>query len=100
MNINMFDAITAIRKTPDIMPVEVVFSHKRASKAKAVRKRCFDMIKQGERDLSVISKALKVHRSTLLVYLRELRVKGLIDVEIIRTKEAKILSVDLGANYE
>lgn len=64
-----------------------------ANKAKKIRNRCYELIKDGERDLINLASTLKVHRSTLILYLKELHEREMIVFKIGGRVKAEIVGV-------
>ena len=91
MKVSMMQAITVMNTKPefdDSMPPHCI---KNSRKAIAIREKCLELIKSGERCLTVLSAELDVHRTTLIGYLRELRDNGFI--EFTTKGGAKIVNV-------
>ena len=59
-----------------------------------IRKKCLELVRAGARCLDSLADSLKVHRTTLIHYLRELSEKGFIEFTTKGRGGAKIVSVN------
>jgi DNA-binding transcriptional ArsR family regulator len=80
MKIPMMQSIRVMNKTPDFK-VELSRScAERVAKGKSNRALCFKLIKEGERSIVKLAELVKIHKSTVLVILKEFRDGGLIEL--------------------
>ena len=93
MKIPMMQSIEAMRKKPEFEYIYSVNSVAIKNKAVAIRLKCLELIRGGERCLTALSKQLGVHRVTVRVYLKELADNGLIELVIGTGVKAQIVNV-------
>ncbi len=84
-------SIIAMNTKPEFAPIYSINTVTIKRKAIAIREKCLELIKSGERCLKALSKILNVHRVTVVCYLKELDEKGFI--EFTTKGGAKIVSV-------
>ncbi len=93
MKISIMQMYKAMNKTPKFTEVIPTQCAERIAKGKANRSLCLQLIKAGEWCINKLSVLVKVHRSTLLVILKEFSVKGLIELVNGNGKPSKIVNV-------
>lgn len=93
MKIPMMQSIEAMRTKPEFEYIYSVNSVAIKNKAVAIRLKCLELIKGGERCLSALSKQLGVHRVTVRIYLQELADNGLIEFTSGTGTKTKIVNV-------
>ena len=91
MKIPMMQSITAMNTKPKFEKVYSINTITIRRRAIAIREKCLELIKSGERCLKALSKILNVHRVTVVCYLKELDEKGFI--EFTTKGGAKIVNV-------
>lgn len=84
-------------KIPMMQSIKLISEEKKVDKRKLnainIRKRCLELVRSGARCLDALRKTLKVHRTTLIMYLHEFSKKGLIEFASKGKGGAKIVNV-------